>query len=170
MNMKEHILTAMKEELNLWEELLASMSDEQITAPLLPSNWSTKDVIAHLRAWQQVSIARLEAALLNTDPELPAWLGGVDPFYAEEHADDFNARVFEIHLGDSWSTLHGDWRDGFLRFLQMAEAISDTMMFDTQRFSWLGGCGLSAVLEGSHDHHQEHREKLLAWLREYGKT
>jgi len=31
MNMKEHILTALREQFNSWEELLASLSDEQIT-------------------------------------------------------------------------------------------------------------------------------------------
>jgi hypothetical protein len=51
MNMKQHILAALREEFNRWEDLLASMSEEQITAPHLPSHWSIKDVIAHLRAW-----------------------------------------------------------------------------------------------------------------------
>lgn len=57
MNMKMHILKALGEQLERWEELLASMSDEQITDPQLPSGWSIKDVIAHLMAWQQRSIA-----------------------------------------------------------------------------------------------------------------
>ena len=48
MNEKEHILTALRDQFNRWEELLASMSEEQITAPHLPSDWSIKDVIAHL--------------------------------------------------------------------------------------------------------------------------
>ena len=64
MNMKQHILTALKEQFNRWEELLASISEEQITAAHLPSNLSINDVIAHLRAWQQRSIARLKAARL----------------------------------------------------------------------------------------------------------
>ena len=56
MNDKKQILTILKEEFNRWEELVAGMSEEQITAPHLPSNLSIKDVIAHLRAWQQVSM------------------------------------------------------------------------------------------------------------------
>ena len=39
MNMKEHVLTALREQFEAWEELLASMSEEQITTPLLPSKW-----------------------------------------------------------------------------------------------------------------------------------
>ena len=52
MNDKKQIITTLKEEFNRWEELLASLSEEQITAPHLPSSLSIKDVIAHLRAWQ----------------------------------------------------------------------------------------------------------------------
>ena len=71
MNDKKQILTMLKEEFNRWENLLGGMSEEQITAPHLPSNLSIKDVIAHLRAWQQVSVARLEAALHNQQPAYP---------------------------------------------------------------------------------------------------
>jgi hypothetical protein len=46
MNGKGQILTALQEEFNRWQELLASLSKAQITAPLLPSPWSVKDVIA----------------------------------------------------------------------------------------------------------------------------
>ena len=79
MNDKAQIITALKEEFNRWEGLLAGISEDQITAPHLPSILSIKDVIAHLRAWQLVSIARLEAALINREPEFPKWLAGLDP-------------------------------------------------------------------------------------------
>ena len=79
MNDKAQIIAALKEEFNRWEGLLAGISEDQITAPHLPSILSIKDVIAHLRAWQLVSIARLEAALLNREPEFPKWLAGLDP-------------------------------------------------------------------------------------------
>jgi len=74
MNGKQQILTTLREDFSRWEELLASMSEEQITAPQLPSNLSIKDVIAHLRAWQQRSIARLEAAVLNRNPSFPGFM------------------------------------------------------------------------------------------------
>jgi hypothetical protein len=41
------------------EQLLAGLGEEQITAVQLPSTLSIKDVIAHLRAWQQTSITAL---------------------------------------------------------------------------------------------------------------
>ncbi len=68
MNMKQHILAAVREEFDRWEELLASLSEEQITALLLLSIWSIKDVMAHLMAWQQRYIARVQAARLPLPP------------------------------------------------------------------------------------------------------
>ena len=71
MNDKAQIIAAPREEFDRWEEFLARMDEVQITAPLHSSNLSIKDMIAHLRAWQQVSIARLEAVLLTREPEFP---------------------------------------------------------------------------------------------------
>jgi hypothetical protein len=39
---KSQIITALREEFNRWEDLLAGMSEERITAPHLPSNLSIK--------------------------------------------------------------------------------------------------------------------------------
>ncbi len=64
MNMQDHILAALREQFNRWQELLAGLSDEQITAPHFDDDWSIKDVMAHLWAWQQISIARVQAGAL----------------------------------------------------------------------------------------------------------
>jgi hypothetical protein len=40
MNMKDHILSALSEEFDSWEELLASLSEEQVTTPHFDFDWS----------------------------------------------------------------------------------------------------------------------------------
>jgi hypothetical protein len=169
MSMKQHILAALRELFNQWEELLAGMNEEQITTPLLPSPLSSKDVIAHLMAWQQRSIARLESALLNRDPEFPKWLSGVDPD-AEGNTDQINAWLYESYRDQPWSQVHQNWREGFQRFLETAEGVSERDLLDAGRYPWLKGYPLSLFLLASYDHHQEHLENLLTWLREHGNT
>jgi hypothetical protein len=71
MNMKEHILTASREQFERWEDLLASLSEAQWSSPGFDLQWSIKDVIAHLWAWQQISIARLESGLQAREPQYP---------------------------------------------------------------------------------------------------
>lgn len=161
MNMKEHILAALKEQFNRWEELLKNLSEEQITTPRFDYDWSIKDVIAHLWAWQQISTARMEAAVYNREPEFPKWTTEVDGDW-EENADQTNARIYETNRYKSWSDVYRNWREGFLRLLAAAHPIPEKDLLDASRYSWLDGYSLAFVLVASYDHHQEHLEKLIA--------
>jgi hypothetical protein len=157
---KQELLSRVRAVFDSWEKRLACKSEEEITARRSPGGWSIKDVVAHLRAWQQISIARLEAAVLNSTPAFPMWLAGSDPFSAEDHADEFNARIYQLTHAQPWPIVHSAWKDGYLRFLDLAEAVTEKEMFDADRYPWLDGCALSDVLEGSCEHHQEHFEDV----------
>jgi len=167
MTMKQHILAAMREELESWEELLVGMSEELITTPRLPSKWSTKDVIVHLWAWQQRTIARVQAAQLNQEPEFPKWPPELDP---EGDVQQVNAWIHETNRDVTWSTVHQNWRDGFLRLLELAEAIPEPDLLGPGGCPWLNGYPLSFFLTASYDHHQEHLDKTLHWLRRHNNT
>ena len=85
-----------------WEEFLAGIDEDEIDVHSQPGKYSISEVLTHLHAWQQVSIARLEAAISNKDPSYPEWLDSADPSYVEDHLDEFNARIQEIHHPESW--------------------------------------------------------------------
>jgi len=161
MDMKQHILAALREELNRWEALLAGMSEAQITAPNPPSTWSIKAEMAHLSAWQQRSIARLEAALLDREPEYPTWPAALDP-NSEDNTDPINAWIYASSREQPWPTVYQSWRAGFLRFLEVAEGISEKDLLDSGRYPWQSGYPLACTLLASYDHHHEHLEQLLA--------
>ena len=161
MNTKDQLLTALREQFDRWEELLASLSGEQITTPHFDYNWSIKDVIAHLMAWQQRSIARMEAALYNQKPEFPNWIPNIDPD-EEGNTDRINAWIFNTYHQQSWSKVYQDWEMGFQRFLELGEAIPEKDLLDAGRYAWLQGYPLAYILLASYDHHQEHFDKLLA--------
>lgn len=169
MNMKEHILAALREQFQRWEALLASLSAGQVAAPLLPSHWTIKDVIAHLRAWQQRSVARLEAALADREPVYPRWLAGADPDM-EDNTEPVNAWIYEAHRELSWAEVHENWRAGFLRLLELSEGISEKDLLDPSRYAWLEGYPLAYILLATYDHHQEHLEILLARLQEQAQA
>ncbi len=138
MSDKKGVLKSLRDEFNRWEALLASMSEAQITAPRQPSGWSVKDVIAHLRAWQQVSIARVEAALHDALPAMPDWTAGKYPD-DEGHLEQFNATIHAASRDTTWPRVHQLWRDGFLRFLALSEAVPEHDMLAVDRYSWIEG-------------------------------
>ncbi len=165
---KLQIMTMVREEFNRWEALLSDLSEEQSTARDLPSDLSIKDVLGHLRAWQQISIARLDAALYNTEPVFLGWPEELDPV-EESNLEQINAWIHETYQDQSWSKVHRDWREGFLQFMELAESIPERDLFEKGKYPWLEKYPLSDVLLGSYEHHTEHYEPLIASLREHGK-
>ena len=168
MNMKEHILAALSEQFHSWEGFLSDLDEGQITAPYFDFDWSIKDVIAHLWAWQQISIARLEAGLQNRDPDFPDWIvESIEDW--EEKADQVNALTFEKNHQKPWSEIYQNWKEGFLHFLALGNAISEKDLLDGDKYKWLNGYSLASILIASYDHHQEHIEKLFAWVHPPGE-
>ncbi len=165
MNMKQHILAALREIFEQWENLLDSLSEEQITMTLTPSDWSIKDNLVHLWAWQQRSLARSEAARLNREPVYPEWAEGSDP--DGEDVDSLNAWIFARYHDMPWTRVRQDWRAGFLRLLTSAREIRERDLLDGGRYAWLDGYSLADVLIGSYNHHEEHLDQLREWLREH---
>jgi hypothetical protein len=159
MNDSQEILVTLRDEFQRWEELLATLTEEQLTTPMAPSHLSIKDVVAHLRAWQQVSIARLEAARLDTEPVFPDWLEGSDP-ESEEEREEFNTRIYERYRELPTSRVHQEWKSGFLKFLELGQAIPADVLLDIKKYAWLKGYALFDVLQGSFWHHEEHRDQL----------
>jgi hypothetical protein len=163
MNMKEHILSALREQFERWEELLATLSEEQITVSHFDFDWSIKDVMAHLWAWQQISIARMEGGWHNQEPKYPNWIVESSENW-EENADRVNAVTFELNHEKSWSEIYQNWKNGFMSFLALGKEISEKDLLDGDRYPWLKGHSLAFILVASYDHHQEHLEKLTDWL------
>lgn len=161
MDDKQQMLTSLRAEFDRWEALLASMSEQQIIAPALPESLSIKDVVAHLWGWQQLSIARLEAALHGRELEFHLWPDelGVD---TEGDPDAINDWLYRTYRDAPWAEVYQNWRTGFLRFLELGAAIPADDYADPARYPWLHGYPLSAVLTGSFDHH--HEDHLLPLL------
>jgi hypothetical protein len=168
MDDKIQTISMLKEEFNRWEELLNRIREEEITTPNLIGSMSIKDIVAHLTVWQQINVARLEGALHNQKPEYPEWHPEFDP-ESEEDLAKINAWIYESRHEQPWSDIHREWKERFLHLLELAEAIPEKDLVEVGKYPWLKEYPLSAVLLGSFEHHAEHREPLLIFLRQSGK-
>ena len=163
MNMQSHILSALREQFEVWEALLTGMSEARAHTPMPKSEWRPKDVVAHLYAWQQRSAARLQAALDGGEPRLPQWLPGVKPD-TEGVTNRINAWIYENYRDMPWAELHEKWRAQYQHLLELGAQFSEPALLDSSRYAWLDGYSPADVLLGTYDHHQEHCETLLASL------
>jgi hypothetical protein len=159
MTMHTHILAALHEQFARWDALLSGLNAEQAAAPKQPDGWSIKDVVVHLWAWQQRSIARLEGVAEDRAPMFPVWLPGIDPDAEGQNAAT-NAWIFQTYRATPWPEVYAAWRAGYLRFLELGAAIGEADLLDAGRYPWLRGHAPAAILLASYAHHQEHWDAL----------
>jgi len=87
----------------------------------------------------------------------------------EGSPDEINAWIYETYRGLPWDQVYTKWRNGYQRFLELGGGISERDLLDYGIYPWMESYPLANVLLASYDHHQEHLEKLQAWLQENGK-
>ena len=162
---KSEIITQLKDEYHRWNDILLPLSDEQANS-VLYDNRTIKDDIAHLWTWQRVSVARIEAAINGHAPRLDWW----HPDFAPEdhdHTDQINEWIYQSNRHTTWAEVYKNWRDQFQHFIALAKEVSETDLLDAQKYSWLNGYPLIAVLNGSYEHHHiDHLPYLLAWVNQ----
>lgn len=162
---KNEVIEKLADQYNLWENLLPRFTPEELLTPNLVSPLPIKDTVAHLAAWQQLSIARLEAVLERREPVNPDWPTDLVEKEAED-VNPLNAWIESQYKGASWQQVYDLWQGGFRWFLTLAKAIPADQYDSPTLFPWLDGYPLMDVLTGCLEHHVEHAENLTAWLHE----
>lgn len=130
---------------------------------VVDGSWSLKDILGHLTNWQKVSVARLQAALTGKDPVYPAWFPGRDP-ETSEALDAINRQIYESALEQDWDQTVQEWELRFLELIRLAAVLPEEILTDDTRFEWLRGYPVMAVIDGTLEHHREHRESLFSQL------
>jgi hypothetical protein len=162
---KEEMVAMHEREFAAWESLLAGLAPAQRTDPSLPDGLSVQDTLAHLAAWQQRTIARLEAALHGHEPRFPHWPVALEDEESSEAVDRANAWILETNRNRPWSDVHQEWRNGFLRFLELMRATPEAELRPAGKLAWLAEYELLDAAAGVYDyHHAEHRVQLAAWV------
>lgn len=150
---------ALRIEYKLWQGLLLNCKERPEDCAPRDTIWTLKDVLAHLTSWQQITLARLVAARLKEEPEFPDWFPGADP-ETDEDTNRVNAAIYEAHKDQSLAEIKKEWELRFSEILLVCPLISDQEFTEPGKYAWLEGYPLLAVLEGTLEHHREHRDSL----------
>jgi hypothetical protein len=157
---KSQWLAMMRNEYRQWEALIGSLSANQITH-VPPGDYSLNEAIGHLWAWEQLTLARLEAGLEDRELRFSLW---PEPFDADtdEGTDAINANIQVLTRDIPWDRIYADWQTTFQRLIEVTEQIPEEHLMAEGRYKWLGGVPLAAAVEGAIGHHMEHLEALQA--------
>jgi uncharacterized protein (TIGR03083 family) len=141
------------------QQLLAAidgLSDEELTQPGAMDDWSVKDLLSHLTAWE-AELVKLLAQLRTS--KRPAYfdLGNVDDLNAKWHKET-KKRPLDRVLADFEGV-----RKQTLRRL---ESYSNEELTDPKKYKWFDGRPLWRwVAAETFEHEAEHAEQIKQWRK-----
>lgn len=139
------------------EAVLARFSDEELTAPDQEGDWSLREVLAHIAAWDRWGQRAVEVRL--TQDDLPA-----DMKEEAQNPDPFNARAAEAWKGYTASQARAAFAQAYSDFITFLNTTPHDQL--RRQIPRPNGKFTSptATLTGLARHKDEHRAHLEALL------
>jgi hypothetical protein len=159
---KGQLLAEMNSGYTALETVLALLDQQQMTTPGVNGDWTIKDILAHLAAWQNYLVIQLQAAARNEVPAIQGILGDEDEGSA---IDRLNAGFYEENKSRPLDDVMADLRTTYRQIEDGVQALNGEDLFEPKRFAWMKGNALWELVAGNtYEHYQEHLQSIQEWL------
>src|SRR5512140_1445953 len=144
---KEQLLSAMQKEHAVLEKSLESLTPDQLTHISKTTQWSIKDVLAHLMTWEQMCLGWYKAGLRNVIPPLPA------EGYNWAQIPALNRAIYEKYHGRPLVEVLKQYRASYRKMFETVQNISEEDLFTPGRYAWTNKNAAAAYFIGATSSH-----------------
>jgi hypothetical protein len=161
---KAKLLDEMRTKYAALEDILAPLDETQMTTEGVNGDWSIKDVLAHITAWQHRLLVWLHAATQNEEPAI----SGLD---SDEAMDRLNEQFYKENKSRPLDDVLTDFRTTYMQIVDEVQVLNEEDLTDPHRFTWMKGNPLWYIIAGNtYEHYQQHRGPIQEWLARSGKV
>lgn len=150
---KEQLLSAMQSQHEALEKSLESLTPDQLTHTSRTTQWSIKDVLAHVMEWEQMCLGWYKAGLRGVVPPLPA------EGYNWAQIPALNRAIYEKYHDRPLVEVVKQFRASYRQMLKTVQEISEEDLFTPGRHAWTKKNALAAYFIGATSSHYDWARK-----------
>ncbi|KAF0107670.1 MAG: hypothetical protein FD146_1704 [Anaerolineaceae bacterium] len=151
---KPELLQRIRDERRALEKVLARLTHPQMLLPGVDGEWSVKDVLAHISAWERNMLRWTGSLLRGQPPATP------DPWDVERINAAIHAQVKDRPLAEALE----EFRESYRAALALAESLTEKQLQTEYPSTWPMGPLWLGVAANMNFHYKEHREDIEKWL------
>ena len=145
---KTEVLALIEEQHAALAAVLATARDDEMTQPGVMGEWSAKDILAHITAWEQWLLRWLRG-----DAEALAQRRRMrDEF--DTVVDEMNAATFAAHRDRALADVRAAFDASYQQALRTVQELADERLAENER----------VVAANTWEHYDEHAPALRAWI------
>lgn len=157
---KQELVDRIEQSHSEWQSLLTEVGEAHMEQPGVTGDWSVKDIIAHIAAWEQRVLDRVASEANGTPLEMSGW-----------DMDKMNESFYERSQERSLADVLDEARAVHARFMEFVRSLSEEELFEGGRYEWTKGEPFYHWVEGNtYEHYEEHAEPIRVWLGESSKS
>ena len=158
---KDEILDALEDERENLIDAIEGLSDEDMLESGVVGDWSIKDILAHLSAWEAELVKLLWQARQGQPPS-GIYASGVP-------VDEINVVWSQAARSRPLERVMDDFISVRKQTVRRVEPFLDTDLTDPQRWPWLNGHPLwEWIATDSFQHEAEHAAQIKEWRSKRG--
>jgi hypothetical protein len=155
---KEMLLKLVRDARASWDSLVTQIDPELMSRPGVSGEWSIKDVIAHLSAWESRPVALLEALRDDAAVKPANWPEDLS-------MDETNAWIYRSNKQRTLEEILDESHQVHKRLVQLLESSAEVDLTRPGRISGLDSNTLMEALPGdTYEHFREHAATVRDWL------
>jgi len=148
---KSELLAELDQEWATIERICAGKSEADMLAPGVEGEWSVKDILVHISAWEKFLLDRLGYVMTGQSPQYP-------PLHSWDDVHRFNARVYEENKDRPLTSVKIEFRNLYHGVMTVIEALSDEMLAQPYSYDFSDDAltVLLLIRANTSDHYREH--------------
>ena len=135
---KNQILETAQTEWTALEELIATLTVEQITQPNIIGEWAIKDVLSHLTEWEQMVIKWYEIGVKGLFPAVPS------EEYNWGQLPQLNYAFYLKFREKSVADVQESFKASYKKILNTIQTIPENVLFTRGHYAWTRNNALAA--------------------------
>ncbi|GAP12782.1 uncharacterized conserved protein [Longilinea arvoryzae] len=156
---KDQLLRDIQTERNRLENCLSELTNDELEQPGVTGDWSVKDILAHLAAWERLLLEWYQAGLRGgSSTILPVGM-------SRKKIDRLNQAIYEKNKDRPLNEVISEFNKSYKQVLTAIEAMSEEDLFGHGRIDWTGKLLLADYVAGNTcNHYAWAKTQIRKWV------
>jgi hypothetical protein len=158
---KKTLMDTIQKEYAQFESLIAPLTEAQLCKVPFEGEWSIKDIMAHIAAWEQLCTKWLAESVR-----------GETPNPSERNDMESNYRIYRDNRDRPLKEIQELFKYTHKQFLHQVDILFQTLTEEdinvSDRFawteSWPGSSLIAAIADNSYEHYYDHTQQIRNWI------
>lgn len=152
---KEQLLSFADQEFSALNKLIDTLDSKQRNKEYIFDNRTSKDIVAHLYAWQLLELDWYKEGMKGKKPAIPA------PGYTFKDAPTLNEKLYQEYKNIKWEDLIKKFTATHNKLLEIIKSHTDDELTLKKKYAWTGTTNMASYFASALSSHYVWAKDLI---------